>query len=541
MNMRANEGAVFLANRTILDAMIRRADFAMQAESSTLELGDKLTIGNLSNDSPITKLLRKPDFQRETNHWRPEQVADLVESFAKGELIPALILWKSDAYVFVIDGGHRLSALRAWMENDYGAGPISRSFFGPQISRDQIKRADQTRKLVEAKVGRFSDLKSLTDADMANDPALSKTYSTVFTRSLHVQWIQGSQEVAEDSFFKINTQGTALDTTEELLLKHRKRSYAIAARAVVRSGQGHKYWSQFADDPQERIETTAQAINDLLFQPDLEEPIKTLDLPLGGTSSPVDALKMLVDIFSFMDGQSSPARHMPSLPEDDDGSETVGLLKRAYRLSERLSGNSAPSLGLHPAVYFYTERGKHSRILFLGTVKCFADKIRNNNKNWFQDFTRVRAKLEDVLVKRKALISQGLSNLGSNQRIGRFSDLIDTMVSHFNSSGEEFSDEKILAAFHLTGKAGDLTVIDAPVGFSDTIKSALKVKASIEKAHICPICGGYVDINKSVSFDHIVPVQAGGKGTIQNADLVHPFCNTGIKGGNLSKQFDTHQ
>jgi hypothetical protein len=28
-------------------------------------------------------------------------------------------------YIFVIDGGHRLSALRAWMEDDYGDGTIS--------------------------------------------------------------------------------------------------------------------------------------------------------------------------------------------------------------------------------------------------------------------------------------------------------------------------------------------------------------------------------------------------------------------------------
>ncbi len=349
-----------MANKVILDAMIRRADFAQQAESSTLELGDKITIEQLSNKSPITKLLRKPDFQRETNHWSPAQVAALIESFAKGELIPALILWKSDAFVFVIDGGHRLSALRAWMDNDYGDGAKSREFFGPNIPKAQIARANATRRLVEKTVGRFSDLQELTDEDMKNDTKLGTVYSTVFTRSLHVQWIQGSQEVAEASFFKINTQGTALDATEELLLKHRKKAYAISARAIVRAGQGHKYWSEFEGDAPEKVEELAASVNRLLFQPDLVEPIKTLDLPLGGTASNIDALKMLIDVFSLMDGEVHAKRILQKKEIDTDGTLTIELLKRAERLAERMSGNGSASLGLHPAVYFYTERGKHS-------------------------------------------------------------------------------------------------------------------------------------------------------------------------------------
>lgn len=60
--------------------------------------------------------------------------------------------------------------------------------------------------------------------------------SRIFTRSIPVQWIQGSQEVAEVSFFKINSQGTPLDKTEALILKNRKKSFAVAARSIVRAG-----------------------------------------------------------------------------------------------------------------------------------------------------------------------------------------------------------------------------------------------------------------------------------------------------------------
>src|SRR5208283_4799780 len=109
-----------------MDAMIPREDFALEAEELVLEIlfGD-FTIRNLTADSPILKLLRKPDFQRERNHWTPLQVATFVSNFLDNEVIPSLILWKSKSFIFVIDGGHRLSALRAWVEDDYGFGAHS--------------------------------------------------------------------------------------------------------------------------------------------------------------------------------------------------------------------------------------------------------------------------------------------------------------------------------------------------------------------------------------------------------------------------------
>ena len=45
--------------------------------------------------------LRKPDFQRETAGWTPEQVADLIATFARRDLIPAVILWRAGQNVFV--------------------------------------------------------------------------------------------------------------------------------------------------------------------------------------------------------------------------------------------------------------------------------------------------------------------------------------------------------------------------------------------------------------------------------------------------------
>jgi hypothetical protein len=40
-----------------------------------------------------------------------------VASFLDSEVIPGLILWMSPSYIFVVDGGHRLSALRECLES----------------------------------------------------------------------------------------------------------------------------------------------------------------------------------------------------------------------------------------------------------------------------------------------------------------------------------------------------------------------------------------------------------------------------------------
>ncbi len=117
------------SNLVNLDAMIKREDFATSdAESSSFENVSTISLRDFTKGGLIGPSLRKPDFQRETNHWSPEQVVSLLECFVNGDLIPSVILWQSPTYLFVIDGGHRLSALKAWIDDDYGDGPTSQPF-----------------------------------------------------------------------------------------------------------------------------------------------------------------------------------------------------------------------------------------------------------------------------------------------------------------------------------------------------------------------------------------------------------------------------
>jgi hypothetical protein len=72
---------------------------------------------------------------------------------------------------------------------------------------------------------------------------------------------------AEDSFFKINQQGTPIDPTERRLIRSRESASAIASRSITHAGSGHKYWKSFAGDIQQAIETGGKDIYNALYNP----------------------------------------------------------------------------------------------------------------------------------------------------------------------------------------------------------------------------------------------------------------------------------
>ena len=198
------------------------------------------------------------------------------------DLIPSVILWQAGQYTFVIDGAHRLSALIAWANDDYGDGFISQAFFGHEIDDEQIKKADQTRRYVNGLVGSYAEYQKAVKNPEESNPELLKQANRLARLSLQLQWVKGNLAKAEDSFFTINQKATPISETEISLLKSRKKPHAMASRAILRAGAGHKYWNCFDEIIQKEIEKLAKEINSSLFSPKLETPIKTLDFASCG-------------------------------------------------------------------------------------------------------------------------------------------------------------------------------------------------------------------------------------------------------------------
>ena len=512
-----------------LDAMIKREDFALDDGNLTASFDQVGTISvrDFGQAGFLAPNLRKPDFQRETNHWAPEQVCSLLECYVNGDLIPSVILWRSSTGIFVIDGGHRLSVLKAWVEDDYGDGPVSISFFGHALPTEQVKAAKLTRKLIAESVGSWQHFQSRMTATDQTESEKIRT-NTVASRGLAIQWVNGNAEKAERSFFHINTKGTPLDDLEELLLHNRKKPIAIAARAVIRSGMGHKYWSLFQEEKRRKIEEDAVKIHDILFSPEINSPIKTLDLPLGGSTGVRNGMKILMDFIMAANIHNNQSLAISTQDDDTDGSETLNCLKQTVKLAKRITGNDCGSLGLHPAVYFYGPSGQHSSAMFMGFVTLIARKLSNNDDHFFVKFTKVRSRLEDMLIRNKDLISIILQRIISKKRIEKYTEILDLTINQLYRD-EPFSEQSLIAHAGLVGKVFVGSDSNAAEKFSDNTKSAAFIRNALKSALKCPICQGYLDPIRSVSYDHVTRVQDGGVGSLDNCDLTHPYCNQSIK------------
>lgn len=249
-----------------LDALIPREDFAVDGGAVPQSLSATIKATDLvKGEGFFYSSLRKPDFQRETADWDGNKISSFVKSFIDGDLIPSIILWQAGQYTFVIDGAHRLSALIAWVNNDYGDGFISQSFFGHAVDNEQKKIAEQTARLVKKEVGSYQDYIAAIRNPEHADAALLANANKLGFLSLQLQWVTGTATKAEASFFTINQKATPINDTEISLLKARKKPYAMASRAIIRSGSGHKYWQKFDTISQSEIESLAKDINNNLL------------------------------------------------------------------------------------------------------------------------------------------------------------------------------------------------------------------------------------------------------------------------------------
>ena len=344
-----------------LDALIRRADLAARGEEG--EDITSLSVTGLEPRGFLYPALRKPDFQRETANWTPEQVADLVGTFVRRDLIPAVILWRAGQNVFVIDGAHRLSALIAWVHDDYGDGTVSRKYFHDFIPDEQRRAASKTRDLVNLAVGPYQDHKMAIDYPESARPDIAERAQRIGWQEIQAQWIRNADhDKAEKSFFRINQGGTKIDPVEQRILKARGSATALATRAVLHGGTGNNYWNKFPGDRQEAISSLGREINALLFEPVLNLPIKTLDLTIGGPGYGPKALPFVFDLINLINRlQAADARNKrvikDEFPTDETGEKTVVYLTETRRVLWRLCANHASSLGLHAALYFYARSG----------------------------------------------------------------------------------------------------------------------------------------------------------------------------------------
>ena len=306
--------------------------------------------------------------------------------------------------------------------------------------------------------------------------------------------------------------------------------YAIAARAIMRAGKGHNYWSIFDSEVQKNIKNIAGNIHQILFSGDnFSESSNLSNLPIGGnfaSTSTLDLINQTVKISNNIDEKTD-------YEIDNDGSKTLKYLKNTLELLQLIHSKEKFSLGLHPFIYFYSNIGKHKIASYYGILELF---YRLKTQKKINEFCKVRSRFEQILLKYEFLIQQIVrkwrqSKRGYKEVADYFEQIITLLNQNPNAPIETIIDDLVkISKFNYL----KIAIIDNTSNhtnrkdFSRGEKVQIKVNTLIKGIPLCPICNGYIDMNSS-SIDHIQRKRDGGIAEINNGQVTHIYCNTTLK------------
>lgn len=539
-------------NLVNLDALIIREDLSVRSDRPPSTRLNLIRTTDLEAGNFFYGSLRKPDFQRETSNWSPQKIVEFLKTFVEDELIPAVILWDAGENVFVIDGAHRLSALIAWVQDDYGDKMTSLKFFENNIPAAQIKAAEETRTLIAKEIGSYAAHKVAMRHPETSRFDIAARAKRLGILGLELQTVKTpASEKAEEAFFKINQETTPIDPTELTILRARKSANAIAARAIIRSGTGHNYWSHFSDDAQTEIKKLASEVYNALYEPQLETPIKTLDLPVAGRGYAAQTLPLVFDLVNLANDIKTPPQKKANtkknvdlnLAEDNtnydaDGTKTIRFLGNTLKLVNRICGTHASSLGLHPALYFYGQSGNYQPSAFLG-MAMFIKWLGDEDK--WKEFTEARARFEKFLLVRRTFITEIVHKLGGRERsIPWIKTFYEKLLGWISSSG----DQEDIMQYMKNDPDFSFLLNTKPTPESNTnkdgqkfhrkTKSAVFLNQALEHPNTCNLCGGLLHRN-AITTGHIQDRSAKGSADFANGQTEHPYCNSTFKGSQYRK------
>jgi hypothetical protein len=497
-----------------LDALIQRDD--VEAKKAKASKG-VIQVTELELGRHFYGLLRKPLFQRETNDWGVDNVVSLVRSFRNGHLIPAVILWSADGSTFVIDGAHRLSVFVAWVNDDYGDGSLSQSFFKHQIPKSQRESARKCREQIKAEGLEYAELQQLTRLPSRTPEQLA--WSTNIAQAIETQWVLGDANVALQSFLDINQRSVEIDPTERYMIVERKAPNIVAARALVSAGRGHAYWGAFDAQHVTEIEKYAKRIYDAIFEPENAQPHTHTELQPAGMAQTANGLRLALELVSLVTGVKGGANNMVA---DTDGSQTSRVLAKVWGVVKYIAGNEPASLSLHPAVYFWGTTGNHRPSMFLAVVSFVQELIQKDD---LVKFTLHRAQLEEILIGKGNLGQRILSRYGGWKRSlepikGLLWQILDGLDANKNEA-------EILTNISGSNVEASKDESDKSDSWKET-RSAARIKASLVSAQRCAICKARL-VLPHASDDHIQRRADGGRSGQDNAQLTHHYCNHGFK------------
>jgi hypothetical protein len=191
-----------------------------QSVPSNQDLPEYLSIQDLYGSDSWLSSLKKPDQQRLTCLWTPEECVQLLEAVFNEQALPSIVLWRGpDGSRYVVDGGHRISTLIAWVKDDWGDRLPSGAYKDKAQESVSKVAANRVRTLLKERgVGTFNDYQSAAaryeelkrelgheepvsvemDADSLRYAEMVRKWK-VAKIGLHILWVKGNYAHLETS------------------------------------------------------------------------------------------------------------------------------------------------------------------------------------------------------------------------------------------------------------------------------------------------------------------------------------------------------
>ena len=533
---------------------------------------DFLNIKQLYGDNAEDYLLRKPDFQRATWSWSPEECVELLEAVLSEQVVPSVIMWLgADGTKFVLDGGHRISVLLAWIKDDWGDRLPANHFKDDALEMAADAAANRVRELLHAKdIGAFKDYSqaereyrewqaqdqvpaSMMDMRSFEFAKKARRWASVET-GFPVLWVKGDYKTAEQSFLKINKTGRVLSKWETKLVENRNSSLARAVMSIAEVQQANRFWP--IDDEEVRLDTVlsekavniiqlVKDLNDLLFDPVYETPIKQPIQPLVATpfTKPETRAAYVAEILTITEGLKGQPAETERLIKKDTGAPPsllinngLTLLKHAKDDLSNVYGLSPKSVLLMPLVYFYNDQGRYVRSLLYGMLFWMNSGSPNKDiHNRKLLFSAHRSAFETVLLEHKEEIIKRITRrIGSGSEVtyptARYlQGLLKLLIRHNDDiTSDEFKSEHKDLIKNLNERnlrTAPQTLESSSRLFTPTQKAIVNVKEFVDMFPKCQICGGRYHPGLFTQMDHKKDHSKGGATSVSNARNTHPFCN----------------
>lgn len=216
--------------------------------------------------------------------------------------------------------------------------------------------------------------------------------------------------------------------------------------------------------------------------------------------------------------------------DDLTGEATIRSLKRTERMVQLFSSVAPCSYGLHPLLYCYSNKGNFRPASFYGAIEFI--RTLDTNPAILKSFIEQRKNFEDFIFENDIAVQRIIDTYRRGLQSARHISDYYVCVLNLFASGKTSVEvqESILA----NPKYQRLKLTFSPElevttgAFNSGNKSEVYIQEAYKKAPRCAICGGLLHTH-SISIDHIQRKRDGGLGCVENGQLTHPYCNTGVK------------